>query len=51
VFEKDLLYVKISEQHVKMLLQSFMDRLTSEEQEALGEYVELMRKKSPFWAA
>jgi translation initiation factor 5B len=51
VFEKDLLYVKVPEQHVKMLLMSFMDRLTSEEQEALGGYVELMRKKTPFWAA
>ncbi len=51
VFERDLLYVKVSEQHAKMLLASFMDRLTSEEQEALSEYVELMRKKTPFWAA
>jgi hypothetical protein len=28
-----------------------MDRLTMEEQEALNEYVKLMRKKIPFWAA
>jgi translation initiation factor 5B len=51
IFEKDLLYVKVPEPHAKMLLQTFMDRLTVEEQETLSAYVNLMRKKTPFWAA
>lgn len=51
VFEKDVLYVKIPEPHAKVLLSTFMDRLTADEQEALNEYVELMRKKVPFWGA
>jgi len=51
IFEKDLLYVKIPERHAKALLTTFRDRLRIEEQEALDEYVNLMRKKIPFWAA
>jgi len=51
IFEKDTLYVKVPEPHTKALLATFMDRLTVEEQEALNEYVGLMRKKTPFWAA
>ncbi len=50
IFEKDILYVKVPEHHAKALLTTFMDRLTIEEQEALNEYVNLMRKKIPFWA-
>jgi len=51
IFEKDVLYVKVPEPHAKALLKEFMDRLTLDEQEALNEYVNLMRKKIPFWAA
>jgi len=51
IFEKDILYVKVPEHHTKMLLTTFMDELTTEEQEALEEYVNLMREKIPFWAA
>jgi len=51
IFEKDVLYVKVPERHAKVLLTTFMDRLTMEQQEALNEYVNLMRKKIPFWAA
>jgi len=51
VFEKDVLYVKVPEPDAKVLLSTFMDRLTMEEQEALNEYIELMRKKTPFWGA
>jgi len=50
VFEKDVLYVKVPEQDAKVLQTTFMDRLTAEEQEALNEYVNTMRKKAPFWA-
>jgi translation initiation factor 5B len=50
--EKDILYVRIPEEHSKALLTKFQDRLTAEELESLNEYVELMRKKTtPFWAA
>jgi len=51
IFERDVLFVKVPERHAKALLTMFMDRLTTEEQEALNEYVNLMRKKIPFWAA
>ncbi|MGB9959526.1 MAG: translation initiation factor IF-2 [Candidatus Bathyarchaeales archaeon] len=50
IFEKDVLYVKVPEAHAKALLKNFMDKLTLEEQETLNEYVDLMRKKIPFWA-
>ncbi len=51
IFEKDILFVKVPEGHAKVLLTTFMDRLTLEQQDALNEYVKLMRKKMPFWAA
>lgn len=51
VFEKDTLYVKIPEPHAKVLISTFTDRLTADEQNALNEYIELMRKKVPFWGA
>ncbi len=51
IFEKDVLYVKVPEHHAKILLKNFMDKLTLDEQEALNEYVSLMRKRVPFWAA
>jgi translation initiation factor 5B len=51
VFEKDILYVKIPEPQVKILSTTFTDRLSEEEQEALKEYIEVMRKKVPFWGA
>jgi hypothetical protein len=41
----------VPEPHAKVLLTTFMDRLTTEEQEALNEYTNLKRKKTPFWAA
>ncbi len=51
IFENDLLYVKVPENHAKMLLTEFIDELSIGEQEALKEYVQIMRKKIPFWAA
>ncbi|MBS7620675.1 translation initiation factor IF-2, partial [Candidatus Bathyarchaeota archaeon] len=51
IYEKDILYVKVPEPHAKALLKNFMDKLAPDEQEALNEYVNLMRKKIPFWAA
>ncbi len=52
IHEKDVLYVRVPERHAKALLARFQQRLSSEEIEALNDYVELMRKKTtPFWAA
>jgi translation initiation factor 5B len=51
VFEKDVLYAKIPEAHVRMLSTTFMERLVKEEQDVLNEYVKIMRKKVPFWGA
>ncbi|MGB9740591.1 MAG: translation initiation factor IF-2 [Candidatus Bathyarchaeia archaeon] len=51
IFEKDVLYVKVPEQHAKALQTTFMDKLTEEEQEALNEYINIMKKKTPYWAA
>ncbi len=51
VFERDVLYTKIPEANAKAMLNTFLDRLDAEEQETLKEYVDLMRKKMPFWAA
>jgi translation initiation factor 5B len=50
VFEKDILYVKVSESDAKALLTTHLDKLTEDEQEVLKEYAEHMRKKVPFWA-
>ena len=49
--EGDTLYTKTHEAHAKALLTKFQTRLTTQELEALNEYVALMRKKTPFWAA
>jgi translation initiation factor 5B len=51
IFEKDILYVKVPEPDAKALLTAYLDKLTAEEQEVLKEYVAMMRKKTPFWAA
>jgi translation initiation factor 5B len=51
VFEKDILYVKVPEPDAKVLLATYLDKLTEDEQEVLKEYVEAMRKKIPFWGA
>jgi translation initiation factor 5B len=51
VLEKDVLFVKVPEADARRFLSAYMERLTEDEQEALKEYVEAMRKKTPFWAA
>jgi translation initiation factor 5B len=50
IFERDVLYVKVPENDAKVLLTTHLDDLTSDEQELLKEYVNMMRKKVPFWA-
>jgi translation initiation factor 5B len=49
--EGDILYVKVPESHAKTLLTRFQTRLSPEELDALNEFVGVMRRKSPFWAA
>ncbi|MFQ5758553.1 MAG: translation initiation factor IF-2, partial [Candidatus Bathyarchaeia archaeon] len=51
IHEKDVLYVRVPEADAKALLKKFQDRLSAEELEALNEFVDVMRRKSPFWAA
>jgi translation initiation factor 5B len=50
IFERDLLYVKVPEKDAQALLTTHVDDLTGEEQDVLKEYINLMRKKVPFWA-
>jgi len=51
IYEGDVLYVKVPEAHAKALLTRFQDRLSPDELNALNEFVDMMRRKSPFWAA
>ncbi len=50
VFERDVLYVKVPEKDAQTLMTTHLDDLTAEEQDLLKEYVNIMRKKIPFWA-
>ena len=47
--EGDVLYVKVPEQHAKILKTNFQSLLSEDEIKALEEYVEIMRKKNPLW--
>jgi len=49
VFEKDILYVKVTESDAKTLMEAHADKLSEEEQAVLMEYVKIMQKKTPFW--
>jgi translation initiation factor 5B len=50
IFERDVLFVKVPEKDAQALLSSHLDDLTAEEIDVLKEYVNMMRKKIPFWA-
>jgi len=50
IFERDVLYVKVPEKDAQALQTTHADDLTADEMEILKEYVNLMRKKVPFWA-
>ena len=50
IHEGEVFYVAVPESHAKVLLNKFQDRLTPEEIEVLNEFVEIMRRSSPFWA-
>ena len=49
--EGDTLYTKVPEPHARAMLTKFQTRLSPEELDALNEYVNFMRRKTPFWAA
>jgi len=49
--EKEVLYVRLPEADAKALSKRFQDRLSAEEIEAINEFIDIMRRKSPFWAA
>ena len=49
--ENDILYVKIPESHAKLLKSKFVDMLLEDEVKVLDEYIAIMRRKNPFWAA
>jgi len=49
--EGDTLYAKVPEPHARAMLTKFQARLSPEELDALNEYVNFMRRKTPFWAA
>ncbi|MFQ6080393.1 MAG: translation initiation factor IF-2 [Candidatus Bathyarchaeia archaeon] len=51
IHEGDILYVKVPEAHAKALRTKFQDRLSPEELRALNDFVDVMKRKSPFWAA
>ncbi len=51
IYEGDIFYVRVPEAHAKILVTKFQDRLSPEEIGALNELIEVMRRKSPFWAA
>jgi translation initiation factor 5B len=51
IFERDVLYVKVPEHDAKALQSTHLEQLSADEQEVLKEYVEVMRKKTPFWGA
>ena len=48
--EGDILRVKVPEAHAKALLTKFQDNLSPDELETLNELVNIMRRRSPFWA-
>jgi translation initiation factor 5B len=49
VFEKDILYVKVTESDAKRLMEAHKDKLSDEDQAVLMDYVKIMQKKTPFW--
>ena len=51
IYEKEVLYVRLPEADAKALSKRFKDRLSAEEIEAINEYIDMMRRKSPFWGA
>ncbi len=49
IHEGDMLYVRVPEEHVRILLTRHQQHLNPEEIGTLQEYVEIMRRESPYW--
>ena len=50
IHEGEIFYVRVPEAHAKVLQTKFQDRLTTEEFEALNDFIAIRRLESPFWA-
>jgi translation initiation factor 5B len=50
VNEGDILRVKVPEAHAKALLTKFQDNMSPDALETLNELINIMRRRSPFWA-
>ena len=49
IFERDVLYAKVSESDAKVLATTCSEMMSDREHEVLQEYVKIMQKKMPFW--
>ncbi len=45
----EILYVDVPEEHAKILEREFMDALSESAKEAFREFLEIKRRKNPFW--
>jgi len=50
IHEGDILYVNIPEKHARIVEQELKSKLSQDEREALEEFLEIKRRKDPFWA-
>jgi translation initiation factor 5B len=49
IHEGDILYVNIPEKHARIVEQELRPRLSQDELETLEKFLEIKRKKDPFW--
>lgn len=49
IHEGDILYVNIPERHARIVEQELKPKLSEDEREVLEEFLEIKRKKEPFW--
>jgi translation initiation factor 5B len=49
IHEGDILYVNIPEKHARIVEQELMQKLSEDEREVFEEFLEIKRKKEPFW--
>jgi translation initiation factor 5B len=49
IHEGDILYVNIPEKHARIVEQELMPKLSEDEREVFEDFLEIKRKKEPFW--
>lgn len=49
IHEGDILYVNIPEKHSRIVEQELMPKLSEDEREVFEQFLEIKRKKEPFW--